>query len=566
MKNTKSAKVANFINKNPNKTQNKKSYKTKISFNFLLIYMSLLTLISTLITPIYSIEIKEITEARFRFASKMPIVSNNRIRLDFDKNSGFKCIATDFIKEKEDYLNIPKSMTISPLSIFPFKFEIAEILMKHDKIKNSLKNTNKLATYLLVFQYLIYKYLPRDTIDKYIRDNELTDYYDYKLSEPDKQIFDSFNEVNNVYNYEDYQVEIMNRLKISLDVYEFTVVFMFFFEESEKYAFGYLFSPLAMEFKEVKKALSLISSRGILMHLNTYLEMEGIKENDPKHSNLTKKNIQLNRLMANVGVPSFIGYLDMCNHIQPQNFNEINRNKIELIAKKGFIVANSKNNYRPGDEILFNHLFDPTNISLMLTYGFVLKKNVFDGLEIKINDKYQLNQKKINLCKEISCSLSENNQKDVPEKRKEFLDNNKFNHNILNYGRVGKLPEKFDSKLIQKKLLKDKFISYSNEMGANIFYFQTVFESLKSEENNLMEIFSEGSNIKKTIKNIEDNYEEKIPLINKWRKSKVAELIYDGTLLLKNILIVHTNKILDLIITKTAGRLEEIRKDYLNRN
>ena len=92
--------------------------------------IALLSILLTLITPMNTMDTKESMQARFNYASKLKEISNNRVTYNYTPEAGVFCMANDFIKEQSHLYDIPKKMSLSPLYIFPFKFEIAKLLEK----------------------------------------------------------------------------------------------------------------------------------------------------------------------------------------------------------------------------------------------------------------------------------------------------------------------------------------------------------------------------------------------------------------------------------------------------
>jgi hypothetical protein len=267
----------------------------------------------------------------------------------------------------------------------------------------------------------------------------------------------------------------------------------------------------------------------------------------------------------------------MCNHKQPKYSKGSELKYIDIRTKLGYYTHFSSNNWRPGDEIHFNYSVTPSSQLLALNYGFVVKKNIYDNIVVKVKDHRKLTEDQKNLCNEIKCFNNYNKNEDNKFKeRNEIISYTELNEGLLNYGRVRNLNEKFDIKEIKEKLLKDNFISLNNEVSAYVFYLNNLKENLKEEENIFDEIFREGSYIKNKIKYLESNsilelaesetgtYKKSyLKDIKNLKKLKTQETIYDFIFSIKNILLVHTNKILDKILEKNSLIIQNLKDRYL---
>jgi len=556
-----------MIKINSAKNLKAKGDKFKISFQLMTTF-ALLCILFNLITAVNSLDEKKEIEARFRHSSKLQKISNNKVKFDYDQNKGFYCRANDFIKEKEHLFDIPKSMTISPLYIFPFKFELFDILLNLDEIKNSENKDQKIGIYLLTFQVLILRYSPMRSMKKYIRDHEYKDYYDF--FEPDTEFFDSFPSfVPSLNIFTKEEQDLLLRLKMTypigteaLSVYEGVRKQL---RDNHDFSDDILYA--IVDYKRFIETFSIIISRAITnLHLEHFYKLEGFTENNPNHSALTKKNIQYNKFFSNSGVLSLISFVDICNHGQPKSFIEKNVNKIEIDSKKGYFMHFASNNWRPGEEILFNYSSYPSNIILALNFGFVIKKNIFDNYEIVIKDSITFNDEQIKFCIELGCFLNDiKTPKDVLKERKELINYNQLNENLLNYGRVRMLKSNFDRKKIYKKLMKEKFISKTNELASYIFYFNVMTEDLTNESEAYGEIFRVGPKVKNSIKLFEKIEEKNLDEEKVWKSLKIRETIYDTALIIRNILIVHSNKIIDKIIQKSSENVQNLKEKYLNK-
>jgi hypothetical protein len=527
--------------------------------------ISLFSIIFSFINPITSFETPKKIQNRFKYFSKLQKISNNKVKIEYDTDRGFYCKANDFIKDKDQLYDVPKSLTLSPFYIFPFKFEFIEILANIEEIKNSKSRDSTLANYLFVFQYLIYRYVPKRTLKEFIKENEYVDYYDY--FEPDPQVINSFPSfVPTLINYSREDVSILSRMNfIFTEIKDIGIIFEKVIG-SKKDFIRRLFAPI-FTYNRIREAYAMIKSRHFMFIYDDFYKMEGYTENNPNNSNIIKKNNQANRNMYRAGFPLLPAYIDLCNHGQSKTFSHSNNNFIKVEVRKDFVEYYSANNWKPGNEILHNYSLNPSTFFLSINYGFVLKKNIYDEIEINVKDNVNFNLDQINLCRDIGCFAVEvKTRSQILKERKDLINNNRLNENLLNYGRVRQLKKKFDYKKIYKNLMRRKYISNANEMASYLFYFKVLTENMEYEVRNIFEIFTEGSIIKNELKNSNFAlYDEDKEIREKWKKLKVTELVFDASFMFKNILILHANTILDKIIKNSSRSIENIREKYLNK-
>jgi hypothetical protein len=557
-----------MINNNSAKNLEKKGDKICKHLRIITI-IALFGLVLCLIEPVSSFDTKKKIEDRLKYASKLQKISNNKVKIEYNPDNpdkGLSCIANDFIKEKEILFDVPKSLIISPFHIFPFKFEIMEILLSINEIKNSPQKDVKLANYLLVFQYAIYRYCSQNLIKDFIRENEYTDYYDY--FEPDPELLKSFpSTVPTISNSSEDMFFTLSKFNLFFgDLKEAAIVYEKIVTEKKDFC-NYIMFP-AISSERYKEAIGIVKSRSYIFNYDDFFKFEGYTENNPNNSELIKKNINANRNMSKGGFLAIANYIDMINHEQPKSINGKNSNYLQVEVKKDYISYISGNNWRPGDEINVNYSKEPKSLSLAAVYGFVVKNNLFDEYEVTVKDNIAFNMEQINLCRDIGCFPTEVKvRSQILRERTELLSLGRLNENLLNYGRIRKLKGNFDYKKIYKNLIKRKFISNSNEISSYLFYFNVLKENIDYESENLIEIFREGT-IKKNLLETGnfDQYDENYSIRKKWKNLKMMSNIYDCAFLMRNILISQIDTILNKTINNTSKSIKNIREKYLNFN
>lgn len=531
--------------------------------------LAILCVISSLFSPINSAsETKESLERRIKFHSKLRQISNNKMSYGYSEEMGFFCKANDYIPEFQHLFDVPKNMAITPYDIFPFKFEIMEMLANIPEVKETIDKDQTLYSYLFTMQILLYKYAPRITMDKLIRELEYKDYYEYPR--PSEEIWDAHPDlVSSIYNYGEEDTHILIRLKLGFStIRSMGIIFETLARSIQKTPWGHLIFHQLSDFRTFQSIYALIQSRTMTLHFDDYLKLEGITENDPKLTPVQKRNIIMTRKYGiRTGYPTIVSYVDICNHRSTEYINQKNKNFIRLGTKKGHYVHLSGSNWKPGDEIVFNYSPAGTSPHFAASYGFVTKKNIHDINEINIKDNYNFSMEQINLCREIGCfKFDVKIPSHIHKERKEIINYNTLSESLLNYGRVRLLRGKIDINKYHKKYIKDKSFSNSNEIGSLLFYFNALKEDLKAEQANVNECILQGSYQKKIAKKWESRLESGDPAIpTLLKRAKQKSLIYDLGFVYKAVYILQTNVVLDKILERTSYSIDNLKEKYLQK-
>ena len=335
--------------------------------------LALLSILLSLIIPINTFDSMTKIEERARFANKLSQISNNKMTYGYSPEQGFSCIAKDFIKANDFLFSVPKSMSISPAYIFPFKFELLELLLEIPQIKATLGKDDTISVFMLVFQLMILKKGPRNNIIRAIEQDNLTDYKNY--FEPDPTIYQMFPEfVSSYYNYDGSDVEKFAKMEINFD--RIKIIENIFshiakrFEELKHKMWARELRYTFKSFQNFQDYYSIIASRAFTLQLQDIAKLEDLKENDSKLTPLQKKNIAINKKFGANGISSMISFIDICNHRQPKTFNDRTNHDIIILIKKNSFSHHSGGNYRPGNEILNNYKNKGNSSDLSLNYGF----------------------------------------------------------------------------------------------------------------------------------------------------------------------------------------------------
>lgn len=164
-------------------------------------------------------------------------------------------------------------------------------------------------------------------------------------------------------------------------------------------------------------------------------------------------------------------FFDLCNHKNSKDPNESDINAFFLIYKEGVLKLAINNEVKSGEEYQITYQKDSGNEKLLTSYGFYFKENVLSKVAFKTglmktwinNQKFEL-LKKLNLLEPGSQSLYfDRTSSGLPIKiicNKYYLDKN-----VLDTFRIYVQPnEHFNSTLFEKRLKKNRWISYNNEI------------------------------------------------------------------------------------------------------
>jgi hypothetical protein len=257
---------------------------------------------------------------RIAFYQKISHFSNNTISPGYSSDTGIGCIANTYLRELETVLIVPKSLSICPYYIFPFKFEIQQYIQEIKGMNETTRSDQKLAVYILTYYILYFKFGEKEYIKNYIKNNNLSDYFN--ISEPDESIEHSFPKILlSTTNYDEEHYKSLAKMGYPVSIGEELQIVYNWVSSKLIFHSGHLEAVYhwAIDFKRFKWAYSIIMSRGMTLRLPEWLVLEGISEKESTRNFILNKNIEKNKIFSkNVGAPCIIAMVDLCNHYQPK--------------------------------------------------------------------------------------------------------------------------------------------------------------------------------------------------------------------------------------------------------
>lgn len=113
---------------------------------------------------------------RYKFYSDIRKFSNYTLDVAVDPYNGLYCQARDFIEIGQRTLRVPSSHAMCPYYIFPFKFELVEILESAPGLKESLGREQKFSVFLLTYNIMYQLHSNKKFLTEYLENKKLTHY------------------------------------------------------------------------------------------------------------------------------------------------------------------------------------------------------------------------------------------------------------------------------------------------------------------------------------------------------------------------------------------------------
>lgn len=523
------------------------------------------------ITVLFCFEKFEALEKRINFSKHIAQISNNKIKLVASQRNGISCLSNDLLFKGEILMKISKKFSLCSSYLFPFKFEILEILTEITDIKDRLGKDQKVTIYLLTYYLLYFMYAPKQKIRDYILQNKLKEYYN--IDEIEESLRQNFPEIipgAGLLDLEHYNLlsSLGYNLRYDLELKEV-------FEKIRKKIlqsqsdFKEIVYPWVSDYERFKWAYSMVMSRSMTIKF--------INSNPDK-----QKNNDVNKLISppSIGAPCIIGFGDLINHYQPKyvDYRDSIYLSIDSEKDKDYFFFYSPKNLTTGKEILFSYSENPSNTMLLFNYGFIIPNNIFNFYHLKIKDESKLNLSQLGICRELKCfdlGLNENayDQWKLPDVRHYKATQTQIVRNLLNYGKVLFLDKNFDKKLVLKTLNSDyeEIISFENEVKAWIYYFNS-FKKISSEKEdfaistnftsleNSMKMCQKYRNI---VMNIYLNWIDEETKKDTWKRFKIYENIYLLDISYKKIVIRQMLVSINHVIKNTKNEIESLKTKYL---
>lgn len=500
---------------------------------------------------------------RLNFYKNIKKYSDNTMTVGYSAEKGLFCVANDFIEYGKSTLQVPRTLSLSPFYLFPFKFEIVSYLKEIENLRNSIGLQQKFSVFVLTYYLLYFTSDSKEEVKNYIIENKLEQYY--QLEQTDESFADSFPKtVLNLAILEHDHYELLKELGFNINkLNELESVFNHVLGKVYKSEHMEGMFPWITDFQKFKWAYSIVMSRSMTLRYKEFMQLDNTKEKMRTFSKWDEINHEMNMYFSKkTGSPALIAFIDLCNHYQPRYADLRDKRAIVLDTEYFNFINRAVKPYHRGDEITYTYISDPSNSAMFLHYGFILPNNIFDVITFDVDYDKGLSLDQFNLCQELGCiDSSVKDRSKIPKFVQVNLRLGQTNDFLINYGRVKNLKGKFDFKKHLKTLLKDQPISYENEVSAWLYYLKNSKTLLRLDK--VQKSLNGAQKFRDICKKIEEEWRDEDTQRLEWMNNKAYETIHLFSLYIENILIEHSLRSLNKIIYNTKIQLDDIRERYI---
>lgn len=519
-----------------------------------------------LISTIIAFEDKASLSRRLNFYKDIKKFSNNTITVGYSPEKGLFCVANDFIEYARTTLRIPKSLSLCPYYLFPFKYEIVSILKEMEWLKNTVGQQQKFSVYVLTYYILYFTSGLKEDVKHYIEINNLEQYFN--LDEIDESLADSFPKIimNSAF-FEKEHYDLFNEMGFPVDkLNELENIYNHVLQRVLNNEHMEAIYPWISDFKKFKWAYSIVMSRGMTVRFREYMVLDSVKEKFKKFNKWDEINHETNKFISlNSGCPCIVAHVDLCNHYQPKFADMRDKRPIILDTDKGVFINRAIKMYHRGDEVTYTYINEPSNISMFMHYGFIMRNNIFDLFRMQVQQDKELNTEQLNLCKELGCvDQSVKDPSKIPAVKEIYLRLGQINEYLINYGRVKNIKGSFDIKKYVKYIAKEKPISYDNEVSAWMFYLNQFGKLMKGNYDTVERNIYKAQSYRNQYRQLEENWIDEDSHIFEWMNYKTYESIHLLSIYFRNVMMNHVKASYNKIIYHTKNEIDNIRNKYLS--
>jgi hypothetical protein len=317
-----------------------------------------------------------------------------------------------------------------------------------------------------------------------------------------------------------------------------------------------------------KNAYGIVMSRGMTLRLNEYYTLVNLKDSQGKYTPTEVENLKLNqKICMNVGCPCIVLFVDLCNHYQPKYRDLRDKRPIILDTAKDYFLNLSPKEHDIGDEMSYTYSNDPSSLTMLMHYGFVIKDNKFNSIRSRVTDHFVFSLEQLKICKELYCiDAAIKEPQSVPTDKLYLFYGDQFNEQLLNYSKVRALKKTEYQQIspIIKKLKTKEKISFYNELASWIFYMRKVKEDVSNIKSMYNDSIKENQYYRDIVKKIERNWKDEENQRQEWSKMKHFELIAEMDLSYKKILYNHLIGSEKKVIKTLHEDITKIRSTYIS--
>ena len=381
--------------------------------------------------------------------------------------------------------------------MFPFKFEIKEALIDflRSTFKNNLNETRTTTAIYVFSAYLNFLDYKNKTEVYEAAENMGKDYYTTKPLDEQLEYLATVPPViytNHMYDEEEYKLLeytgiYFDRSTESRQVHNFLMNWL-----EKRPTLKKIIHPWLKDYNNFRYWTGIIASRAYRATMMDYERLKGISIVDTNHGAAHKQLFA--DILNDYQWSCLLPFIDLCNHR--------NANDPDLKEKVEFILAFNEGGVNVGFSAPFvsheeyNYAYVPfsPNEKLLFAYGFYIEGNGQSVAHLLVNISKRLFPKeKYNLAMKMKTfehpfeGFYSSPQEHANIQMQLFP--HRINYHLLNVCRLYVYPiQNFNSDFAHKRLIKNQWISYDNEIGSLSLYRFTVFSGISRAKLTYMDI------------------------------------------------------------------------------
>lgn len=419
-------------------------------------------------------------------------VTGGKVRFEYEESKGVYCKANKDLYSKEFTFEIPKEFVICSFDIFPYMFELKDPIVNYVKQHYAREGnyTTRTFMYLFSFNLMYINFQNKTFIEDHLKAIK-KEYYIPTISEELKNYMDSLPKANyNSLMFSNEEKEFQKLVGLDLENEKdeckelLENVIQYVNENLKKEAEFIL--PWIQDLHLFKYFSSIIASRSF--KANMYLYEKLINKSILDLPMGKKRKTFFSEISPELYGSCLIPFIDLCNHRNPQDINLKDRVDFMIVYKNNKVVFSFIKEFQKNEDYEYSYIPYPSNSKLLIAYGFTVDNNTLTLAEAKLPVQKDIFPKyKHDLClkqKYIEYSFEQFYQSDLQSVNILTLFNKlHINDRILNLIRIMLLPnKKFNEKTIKRRLSKNRWFNYPNEISSLAYYRETLLAQLKSSK------------------------------------------------------------------------------------
>jgi len=485
---------------------------------------------------------------RLNFYKHINKFSNDYLSAQVDPLKGIYTVANKKIVKSQKLLKVPMHFSMCPTYLFPFKFEIMNIITKIPWLTNNLGQTSStLSIWVLTFYVMYERHADKKKVKEYIIENNITDYFN--CHETHHTLKDSFPDIVNMNFHRDHYIRISKLGYFTERENQIFTVYNFVLNILKSSPHFDIIFPWLSGFEDFINSHSIVISRSLSINMDILRNIE--KFNPQSKTNTKSQNINwgVNKQYFGIaGQPVFciLAFFDSHNHYE-KNKSLNDRRTYRINVTEGFFSSYSNNEFEKGEEVDFTYSNMPNNLTMLNNFGFVYRNNIFNEMRIAVAPEQEFTHQQFTICKEIGCGEANHLQSPLikPQKGERQFQLNLLKEStfLVNYSKVKMLnePKSIDTQNILKIFLNNGSISYQHDVFTYLNYYKELKLKFGDEFDKkfLKLVYGSQQNRNLCIKIMKKKYFVEEIHLKKYEYFKIMQLIDDLELSYKDIINKH---------------------------